>query len=132
MTLPCQQTERIERIENNVDKIAETVAGHASDIRLLNATVQTALKRLDDQEITIKGSNGDPGLVGAVSKLNLYMDDLYKAMRGEADKPGLISVISTLVKKIEGSEEESKWIKRLIIGWVLTTALRALGIIFKP
>lgn len=132
MTLPCQQTERIERIENNVDKIAETVAGLASDIRLLNANVQSALKRLDDQEATIKGSNGDPGLVGAVSKLNMHMADLYGAMRGEGDKPGLISAISVLTKKIEDGEDENKWVKRLIIGWALTTILGALGIIFKP
>ena len=132
MSVPCLQTDRIERIETSVDKISVTVNLLTTDIRILSVSVDSIIKRLDEQDVTLKGSNGSPGLVGAVSTLNSYMSDLYGAMRGEGDKPGLISAISVLTKKISDGDDESKWMKRLIVGWVLTTILGALGIIFKP
>ena len=129
MTLPCLQTERI---ETAVDKLAETVSGIASDMRLLSATVDATLKKVDEQDTILKGDNGKPGMVAVVAKLNGCMDDLYGAMRGEKDKPGLIAAIDTLTKKIFEWEDTKKWISRLMIGWIVTTILGLLAVILKP
>jgi hypothetical protein len=128
---PCQQTDRIERIETAVEKLTNTVSVMASDIRLLSANVDTALKKIDEQERTLRGENGDPGLVAVVGRLNASMDDLYKALRGESEKPGLIAGIDNLVKKIAGWEDDKKWLFRLVAAWVITTILGLIAVIVK-
>lgn len=129
---PCQQTDRIERIETAVEKLTGSVTVMASDIRLLSANVDTALKKIDEQERTLRGENGDPGLVAVVGRLNASMDDLYKALRGESDKPGLIAAIDNLVKKIAGWEDDKQWLSRLIVAWIFTTILGMVAALVKP
>ena len=55
--IPCEQTERIGRIETAVEKLAQTVTVMASDVRMLNANVEMALRKVDEQEHTLQGED---------------------------------------------------------------------------
>jgi hypothetical protein len=64
--------------------------------------------------------------IGIIAKVTNALDilaDLQIALKGKEDKPGLISEINTLVKKISEWKDTKKWITRLIVGRFITSLL---------
>ena len=131
MSLPCQQAERIERIENAVDRMTGQVSTLVTDFSVLKQRVETALDRVDDHEDMLKGVNGDVGVVAKVANLVEVFDELHETLRGKGKEPGLIAAIDTLTKKIAEWDDTKKWIGRLIVGWFITSLLGLLLITLK-
>jgi hypothetical protein len=95
----CNQVDRITRIEHTVDEIGDKVSQIATSVDILVVKLQPVIDKVQDHEKTLRGSNGDPGMVGAIS-------DIGKTISSWADN--------------------QKWLFRLIIGWLVTTVLGAL------
>jgi hypothetical protein len=95
----CTQVDRIARIERTVDEIGEKVSQIATSVDVLVVKLAPVIDKVQDHDRALRGSNGDPGIVGEVS-------DIGKTIREWADN--------------------QKWLFRLIIGWLVTTALGSL------
>jgi hypothetical protein len=78
-----------------------------------------------ENRLNLLGENGAPGLVAVVNCLNGSMGDLYGALRGVGEQPGLIASINTLVKKIADWDDSKKWMTRLVLGLVIASVVLA-------
>jgi len=123
MTVPCQQENRITRIENKVDKLVDVVADVASSVKSLASKMDTIVDTVTEQERTLKGSNESLGIVAKVTTSVSLLDELNTAMRGEKDKPGIIAAIADIRKKITSWENNMNWFARAVIGIMLSGAI---------
>jgi hypothetical protein len=95
----CTQVERITRIERTVDEIGEKVSQIATSVDILVVKLEPVIDKVQDHEKTLRGTDKDPGIVGAISDIG---------------------------KTITEWSDNQKWLSRLIIGWLVTTVLGAI------
>jgi hypothetical protein len=69
----------------------------------------------------LRGTNGDVGALARVLDNAVALRDLIITLRGEGQNPGLIGTISRLTKKMSAQEDDSRWLWRLVIGWLITS-----------
>ncbi len=131
MAEPCMQENRITRIENKVDKLVDVVADVAVSIKTLANKMDSMVDTVAENERTLKGSNGNTGIVAKVVQSVDLIDELNEAMRGEKDKPGLIAIISEMNRKIGSWEESMTWLKRAVIGIVIAAGAGLVSLIIR-
>lgn len=126
MTLPCEQEDRITRIENTVEKVATDVATIGTNVLIIKEKVEeygATIKKHDD---ILRGEGGDLGLVAQTKVNTRDVTELVSALKGEKDEPGLISVIADLAKRLGKKDDWEQWLYRLVGAGVIT-GLIALG-----
>jgi len=127
----CTQEDRITRIEGTVTAID----GKLDAINTNQAKIMTCLdiymKKVDEHDAILKGENGDVGVVAKVAQAVDILDELKIALKGKEDKPGLIAAIDVLVKRAASTDDDKVWLRRLIIGTVITWMLGIGLMIFK-
>lgn len=128
---PCTQEQRITRIEQAVENIAEKVEGLVLEFQTFRARMDNVLLSVEEHDRALKGNNGTVGLIAKVANALDVLNELNLALKGHAEKPGLIATIDRLSKTVECWNDDRKWITRLIIGWVVTTILGLVVIALK-
>lgn len=93
---PCSQTDRILRIEKSVDEIGDKVSQIAGSVDILVVKITPFIEKVSEHDRALRGSNGDVGIVANVS-------DIRNTIKEWADN--------------------QKWLFRLVVGWLITTAI---------
>ena len=89
----CKQERRITRIEDKIDKMVDAVSDVVMTVNTLAVNVNTVLEKTAEQERTLKGSNGTPGVVSSILDIK---------------------------DKISKWESNLTWLTRTIIGLIVT------------
>jgi hypothetical protein len=130
---PCTQTDRIGRIEEAVNGISAQVSALVTEFQVLKGKVEPVLAKVEEHDTALYGSNGNVGIVSDVARVSKaldVLDELNGALKGVGDKPGLISVISTLSEQMKEGKDTNKWVSRVVLGWVIATTLGGIYYLF--
>ncbi len=128
---PCTQENRITRIENKIDKLVDVVSDVAGSINTLAIKMNNMVDTVAEHERTLKGTNGNTGIVAKVVQSVDLIDELNIAMRGEKDKPGLIAAIGEMNRKIGQWEESMTWLKRAVVGIVVAAGAGLVSLMIR-
>ncbi len=128
---PCQQEQRITRIEASVDVISEKVNLVANDISVIRDKVEAVTKTVDEHDRALYGSNGSVGVVAKVVQSVETLEDLKVALRGKGEEPGLISDIRTLMNWMGEWKDGRKWLNRLLAGLAVAEVFRIILEVMK-
>jgi len=123
---PCTQTERINRIEQNVQELSTQAMSIAHSVDLLVQKIEPIIERVNEHDRALRGSNGDMGLVAKVAGMAETVASLNITIKGKDEDAGLVGDVSDIGKTIKEWADNQKWLFRLVVGWLITTALAAL------
>ena len=130
-THTCTQEERITRIEENVKCMDEKLdALHSNQQRTLTM-LEIYVKKVDEHDAILKGENGEVGVIAKVVQAVDMLTELSIALKGKEDKPGLIAAIDVLVKRAAAEDDGKIWMRRLLIGAIITWILSVIVLVIK-
>lgn len=119
----CFQDGRIGRIEQAVEQLSIQVPQIIEKLSGLEEKVEMALKRQEEHHETLFGGRGATGIMAWKEKADETLNELKIALKGYGKEPGLISIISTLVEKIDQIEDDRKWLIRLVLANIIGALL---------
>ena len=122
---PCTQTDRIGRMEQNVQDIAKQTNEIANSVAILVVKLEPVITKVYENERALRGTNGDMGLVARVVGMTDVVNDLSVTIKGKGEDTGLVGEVSGIGKTIKEWADNQKWLFRMIVGWLVTTALGA-------
>jgi len=126
-----QQEERL--IELIAGSIAETLKEDRQELNerisdlvkitaLTNQTVQTMADMVEKHERLLRG-NGNIGVVATLNRLAPMVDEMYKILKGEEDKPGMVSRVASL-EGVRSVLSKPLWIViTVVLTFLATTVL---------
>jgi hypothetical protein len=130
--IPCQQVDRIVRIEESVGDIGKKVDALSDTVLVLSQKIGPFLEKVEDHERTLQGSAGDIGLVAMNAETHKKTDEIYKLMRGEGEYPGIVGLLAELKKKMLSNEDTQKWLVRLTAGAIILSVIGDILKTVKP
>lgn len=95
----------------------------STNLNTIKDQMQEYFEKTDDHENLLHGKDNQVGVVAQVAWNTVGLAELVSALKGEKDKPGLISVISGLVDKLNKRDDTDKWLYRLMAGAVILAAI---------
>jgi hypothetical protein len=124
---PCQQENRIQRIEAAVDKIGVEVSQIAVDVGTIKTRIEPFFEVVQSHERALRGANGDVGLTAKVAGAAQAMAEFTVALKGDKGETGLIADIHGMKKWMGELKEERVWLIRLVLGIVIAEVV---GLLF--
>jgi hypothetical protein len=128
---PCTQKERIERLEGAVDKIGGEVSGIASNVAIIKSRIEPLMDMVQSHDRSLRGNNGDAGLVSKVSTACNILDEFNYALKGDRKEPGLISDIKNLQTWMAEIKDERIWLTRLVVGVIFIEVVGLAFLFFR-
>ena len=128
---PCQQENRITRIENAVGEIGEKVNNIAADVSVIREKIDGVTRTVEEHDRALYGNNGGVGVVAKVVQSVETLEDLKIALKGKGEEPGLISDIRTLMDWMGEWKDGRKWINRLLVGLAVAEVFRIILEVMK-
>ena len=122
---PCSQAERINNIEKNVQEISTQAMNIAHSVDLLVQKLDPIIGQVQEHDRALRGSNGDMGIVAKVTTMANTVNSLDATIKGKGEDAGLVGDVSDIGKTIKEWADNQKWLFRLVVGWLVTTALGA-------
>ena len=122
---PCTQTDRIGRIEDSVKEISNQTKDIAHSVEILVLKMEPIIEKVNQHERALRGSNGDVGMVAKVSGMTEVVNDLHLMIKGRGEDTGMAGDVSDIGKTVKAWADNQKWLFRLIVGWLIITALGA-------
>jgi len=132
MTEPCQQADRIKKLEVSVEIIEEKIDVLGENVQEIVIKLTPFIERVSYHDDLLRGKNGDIGLASKINLNGTKMDEIYALMRGVGDKPGIVGMFVEIQNKMKDSEDSQKWLMRLIAGAVIASILSNLLPLIKP
>ena len=81
------------------------------------------IEQVQSHDRALRGSNGDLGIVAKVASMSDTVNSLHVTIKGKDEDAGLVGDVSEIGKTIKEWADNQKWLFRLVVGWLITTAL---------
>ena len=131
MTTPCEQNERICRIESAVGEIHEDIGGLATDMAVIKDKICNVVEKVEDHERVLRGFNGNTGIIAKLENSMNKIDKLDEAMFENGGLHDTMKEVSAYMKTSREEEktrkadkkDNVKWLWRLVAGTAITGVL---------
>jgi len=113
-------------LDNLADHPCINIEKIKGEIELIKSQISAIHECEQEQIRTIKGNNGNVGLVAKMSKLEEVVESLVIIMDGKDGNSGMLFKMTLLIKSMEDIADNRKWFTRQVLGWVITFLMGAL------